>query len=290
MSLCTCRLCPAVLWAVSLLVLPIGFSSVAAEDGAEIRVMSFNIRYGTARDGDNAWPHRRELVVQTIRAFDPDLLGTQETLPFQAEYLSDELPGYTKVGWTRDGNKNGEQCAVFFRADRFELVDSGQYWLSETPDEKFTKSWDSSLPRVTTWVVLRDRSNDGSELVFANTHFDHRGARARLESAKLIHERIRQLDGKAIVLTGDFNCPEGSDPWKALTSSGLLQDTRRVAHPLASEEEGTFNGFRAKARPRRIDWILATSHFNVRSADIDRTSQDGRYPSDHFPVTAVLSR
>lgn len=266
-----------------------GTPQAPGEETPELRVMSFNIRYGTARDGDNAWPHRKELVVDTIRAFGPDLLGTQETLPFQAEYISDQLPGYTKIGWTRDGKENGEQCALFFRSDRFEVVQSGQFWLSETPDEKYTKSWDSSLPRVATWVVLRDTQNNNHEFVFANTHFDHRGEVAREESAKLIHERAVKLNGAPVVLTGDFNCAEGSAPWKALTASGLLKDTRRLMYPQTQQDEGTFNGFQGRAAGARIDWILVTDDFAVHAADIDRTSDDGRYPSDHFPVTAVLS-
>lgn len=262
----------------------------AAEEAPELRVMSFNIRYGAAKDGDNAWPHRKELVVKTIREFNPDLLGTQETLPFQAEYLSSELPEYSKIGWTRETNPKGEQCAIFYRSDRFELTQSGQFWLSETPDEKYTKSWDSSLPRVATWVVLSDKQDADNQFVFVNTHFDHRGKTARHESAKLVHQRASELDGTPIILTGDFNCPEGSKPWKALTLPGLLKDTRRVAHPDPQESEGTFNGFRGQAGEARIDWILTTDDFAVHSAEIVRTHDQGRYPSDHYPVTAVLRR
>lgn len=280
------------LWCCGLIVLSLmmGRVDTQAAEPPELRVMSFNLRYGTAKDGENAWPHRRQLVAETIRAFAPDLLGTQETLPFQAEFVSSEFSEYTKVGWTRDRNENGEQCAIFFRTERFELVESGQFWLSETPEEKFSKSWDSSLPRVATWVVLQDREDENREFVFANTHFDHRGRTARLESAKLIHRRAEELDGAPIVLTGDFNCGEGSAPWTALTESRLLRDTRRAAHPAAEEQEGTFNGFGARLSDRRIDWILATADFTVHSAEIDRTRRDGRYPSDHFPVTAVLQR
>ena len=148
-----------------------------------------------------------------------------------------------------------------------------------------------SLPvgRVATWVILRDTLNNDQEFVFANTHFDHRGAVAREESAKLIHERTEELSGAPVVLTGDFNCDEGSAPWKALTASGLLKDTRRIRHPQTLENEGTFNGFRGRSAGPRFDWILATDHFVVHAADIDQTSDDVRYPSDHFPVTAVLT-
>lgn len=267
---------------------PAAMSLSGAADVPDIRVMSFNIRYGKANDGDDAWPNRHKLVASTIRTFSPDLLGTQETLPFQAEYISSEFPEYSKVGWTREKNPNGEQCAIFYRTERFELVDSGQFWLSETPEKKYSRSWDSSLPRVATWAVLRDRNDSSKELVHCNTHFDHRGAKARLESARLIYERAEELDGVPIILTGDFNSPESSAPWTILTSSNLLRDTRRVVHPQVNGPEGTFNGFKGTSDGGRIDWILATKHFTVRSADIDRSSKDGRYPSDHFPVTTVL--
>jgi len=271
---------------------PFAALSCSADDGdsSEIRVMSFNIRYGKANDGDDSWPNRRELVVSTIRAFNPDLLGTQETLPFQADYIAAEFPEYSMIGWTRERNPDGEQCTVFYRTDRFELADSGQFWLSETPEEKYSKSWDSSLPRVATWLILRDRNDSSKEFVFANTHFDHRGGKARLESAHLLHQRASELSGAPVILTGDFNCPEGSEPWQALTATKLLRDTRRVRHPEPGEPEGTFNGFKGRSDGGRIDWILATEHFQVTAADIDRTNKDGRYPSDHFPVTAVLNR
>jgi endonuclease/exonuclease/phosphatase family metal-dependent hydrolase len=271
---------------------PLCAAPCRADDGdgdSALRVMSFNIRYGKANDGNNSWPNRRELVVRTIRAFNPDLLGTQETLPFQADYISEHCPEYSKIGWSREKNPDGEQCTIFYRTDRFEVVDYGQFWLSEAPDEKYSKSWDSSLPRVATWTILRDLNDGSREFVFANTHFDHRGAKARLEAAHLIHEHATELGGAPIVLTGDFNCAEGSEPWQALTASKLLRDSRRVRHPEVSQPEGTFNGFKGRADGGRIDWILATDHFGVRESDIDRTNEDGRYPSDHFPVTAILT-
>ena len=124
-------------------------TTLAQEDGVpELRVMSFNIRYGSANDGKDSWTNRQVLVVKVIKAFDPDLMGTQETLPFQAVYLNEQLPAYTYIGWSRDQNEAGEQCGIFVRKERFEIIESGQFWLSETPDEKFSKSWDSSLPRV----------------------------------------------------------------------------------------------------------------------------------------------
>lgn len=255
----------------------------------EYRVMSFNLRYGSANDGDNSWPNRQELVVETIRRFSPDLLGTQETLPFQAEYIGEQLDQYQYVGWSREKNPNGEQCGIFFLRSRFDLIDSGQFWLSENPDEPYTKSWDSSLPRVATWVVLKPKSNDEAPFLFVNTHFDHRGAEARKQSGRLIHERIQKLRGKMpVILTGDFNCDIGSEPYQALTSDGKLVDTYPLGHPEPETNVGTFHGFRGTPGKARIDWVLISPDWNIKSATIDRHHQGDRYPSDHFPVTAAI--
>lgn len=255
-----------------------------------LRVMSFNIRYGTARDGVNAWPNRRQHVAAVIQTFAPDVLGTQETLPFQAQQLQQDLAGYQYIGWSRDASDDGEQCGVFVRTERFKVIESGQFWLSETPDEKFSKSWDSSLPRVATWVRLKDQSAGDRQLLFINTHFDHRGETARHESARLLVRRGTELAaGQPLLITGDFNCGEGSPPWKTLTAdTARLEDTFRKVHPQRSDSEGTFNGFSDRVGTERIDWILCSSHWKVTAATIDRSEFGGRFASDHFAVTATL--
>jgi endonuclease/exonuclease/phosphatase family metal-dependent hydrolase len=261
--------------------------------------MSFNIRFGTARDGDNHWDRRRDFLVETIRVFHPDLLGTQETLAFQRDYLVEKLPEYDSLGVGRtDGREEGEMMALFYRRERFEKLDGGHFWLSETPDQVGSKSWDSSLPRMVTWVQLRDRRQpSASPLVFFNTHFDHLGATARLESARLIRRKIAALNADVdVVLTGDFNAGEGSPPYQTLFdaeqgNSSPLVDSYRVAHPQKSAEEGTFSSFRAsETRGARIDWIGVSRTWKIQSAAIDRTARDGRTPSDHFPITAILER
>jgi endonuclease/exonuclease/phosphatase family metal-dependent hydrolase len=267
-------------------------------DAADLRVMSFNIRYGSAGDGENAWPIRKDFLVDTIRAFDPDLLGTQETLAFQRDDLAKALPGYSVLAAGRDdGKEAGEMMALYYRADRFEAIRSGHFWLSETPDRVGSKSWDSSLPRMVTWAELRDRrAEPGSPTVaIFNTHFDHRGPQARWESARLIRRKIAELaPGSRVVVTGDFNAGEGSDPYLALfdedTPGPMLVDSFRVAHPDSDPaHEGTFSGFRAGATSGpRIDWIACSTDWEVREAGIVPDSRDGRTPSDHLPVTAIL--
>lgn len=259
------------------------------EVGPTLRVMSFNVRLGVADDGDDSWEHRKLLVARTIRDFDPDLLGTQEAWPFQSRFILQELGDLEYVGWPRRPG-DGEECAILYRKSRFEKTDEGQFWLSETPEVAASKSWDSSLPRIVTWVALRDKSGSGRELVFLNTHFDHRGAGARLESARLLRRHLAGLS-RPWVLTGDFNCGEGSPPYEALVGEGeglVVVDSYRAIRPRRQEGEGTFNGFEGRRGGERIDWLLVPPTFQVVGAAIDRTEAGGRFPSDHFPVTAVL--
>jgi endonuclease/exonuclease/phosphatase family metal-dependent hydrolase len=264
---------------------------------APVRVMSFNIRYGTAKDGENAWDKRKEFLAQTVAAFDPDLLGTQETLAFQRDFLAAKLPGYAALAAGRDDGKDaGEMAAVFYRKDRFEKLDGGHFWLSETPERPGSKGWDAQLPRVATWVKLKDRrAPDGEPVLFLNAHLDHRGEKARAESARLIRTKLAELGkGCRLVVTGDFNAGEGSPPYAALFGKlgdqpSPVADTFRAAHPARGKQEGTFTGFKVDATGGgRIDWIGCSRDWDVRLAGIDRTSRGGRTPSDHFPVTAVL--
>lgn len=280
----------------SLLIVALSFLLSAAVSADDLRVMSFNIRYGTANDGENHWDKRKEFLVETIQKFNPDLLGTQETLGAQRDYLAEQLTGYEAVGVGRDhGDERGEMTAVLFRRERFEKLAVGHFWLSETPEVPGSKSWDTSLTRMVTWIKLKDRkANPLTELYFFNTHFDHQGEVARLESARLIRRQIAALAGTTpTILTGDFNTEEASPPYRALfVEEGTvpLRDTFRIHFPQKQSEEGTFSEFQAtETRGARIDWIACTHHWKIASAAIDRTSRNGVTPSDHFPVTALLS-
>lgn len=271
-------------------------TSVSAAEPTALKVMSFNVRYGTASDGENHWEKRKQFLAETVRAFGPDLLGTQETLGFQKDFLVEQLAGYRAVGVGRDdGGPKGEMTAVLYREERFELLDHGHFWLSETPAVPGSKSWDTSLTRMATWLKLRDRQGPADRVVwFFNTHYDHRGAQARTESSRLLRRKITELAGQSpAIVTGDFNTDEGSEPYAVLfgAASGqvTLQDTLRVQKPKQEPNEGTFSGFRADQQSgARIDWIGCTSQWEVLEAGIDRTAREGRTPSDHFPVEAVL--
>jgi endonuclease/exonuclease/phosphatase family metal-dependent hydrolase len=271
--------------------------SAEEDEASDVRVMSFNIRYGTAKDGENHWERRKEFLVQTVQAFDPDLLGTQETVGFQRDYLAQQLPGYDYLGVGRnDGRDSGEMMALYFKKSRFEQLAGGHFWLSETPDQAGSKSWDSSLPRMVTWIKLRDRRRPETRpILFLNTHFDHLGEQARIESARLLRRQTLALgQGCSVIATGDFNAGEDSQPYRALfgqveDQASPLVDAFRIAHPEAGPNEGTFSGFQADSiRGARIDWIGISRDWQVMRAEIDRTTRDGRTPSDHFPVTAVL--
>ena len=247
----------------------------------EVSAMSFNIRYATARDGPNRWDLRKDLVLRVIREHSPDLLGLQEALPKQTRFVAAGLPEYASYFVGRRGALVAdESCAVFYKRDRFELVDRGTFWLSTKPD-RIAKAWDAALPRICSWLRLRDLRS-GRSFVFANTHFDHRGRRARAESAALIAAR---WPGELVVLTGDLNAGEQSKPLEALRAGGFV-DSFRVVHPDA-KQVGTFCGFRRRGTAK-IDYVLLRGEARVSAANIVTTRYDGRWPSDHLPVTASL--
>jgi len=188
--------------------------------------------------------------------------------------------------------------ALFDKEERFKKLDGGHFWLSENPDQVGSKSWDSSLPRMVTWVKLQDKKQeDAKPILFLNTHFDHRGTTARVESSRLIRRKAQELgEGCSVILAGDFNAGEGSPPYEALfgKSEGAespIVDTYRAVHPERNSDEGTFSGFKEEnTGGARIDWIGASRDWKIHQADIDRTAKEGRTPSDHFPITAELSR
>lgn len=285
----------------------------------DLGVMSFNIRYGTADDGENAWPLRRELVTRTIRHFGPDLLGVQEALRFQLDELGATLPEYREIGVGRDdGGEAGEYAAILFRAERFEPSASGTFWLSDRPETPGSVTWGNRIPRICTWATLRDLRS-GVEILVVNAHLDHESASSRERAVTLIAARAANLRGqRAVILMGDFNTGpwsspmawlrgEAAAPWtpadldstspnevadgrathSASPHSPGFRDAFAVAHP-DSVDPGTYHGFTGEATGGRIDAILVSDEWEVREAGILRAAQTGRFPSDHFPVTAVL--
>lgn len=274
----------------------LGLTAVAfSADGAEpLRVMSFNIRYANSSDGADAWPQRTELFFDTVNAFAPDLVGFQEVIAVQHDAITVRLSDYAFVGVARDdGKRKGEWSPIGYRKSRFTAVAQGDFWLSETPEAIGSKSWDAAITRICSWVRLRETAT-GREFILANTHFDHKGVVARQEASRVISTRLPLIAGHLpALLTGDLNINEDNPAYAVLTrptAPGAIRwiDAFRAVHPTRSPEELSFHAFKGGATGSRIDFIFHTADFTTTAAVIDRTSRAGHYPSDHYPVTAVL--
>jgi endonuclease/exonuclease/phosphatase family metal-dependent hydrolase len=253
---------------------------------APLAVMSFNIRYGTANDGENHWLKRREQLFALLREQQADVVGLQEALHGQIEEILQAVPGYDYVGVGRgDGRRAGEYAAILYRTARLRARRSDTFWFSDTPGVVKSASWGNQIERICTWAYFEDR--DGPSFYLYNVHLDHQSQPSRERSAALLLERIRARDPKApAVVTGDFNAGEDNAAAAAMRASFV--DSFRVLHPDA-REVGTFNGFKpGQTAGDKIDFVFVEPGTEVLGAAIVRTSRDGRYPSDHFPVTARL--
>lgn len=270
--------------------------SKRATDVPYLRVMTFNIRYDEPRDKENAWPNRRKLVASMIRFHHADLVGVQEALKRQLDDLSEWLPDYAWVGVGRaDGKAGGEFSAILYRKSRFSVLESATFWLSETPHIP-SKSWDAALPRIVTWVKFRDKQT-GKIFFHFNTHFDHRGMRAREESAQLLLRRIELLARRLpAVVTGDFNFTESSYAYEILTAKGTdsknetlaLRDGRYLSEHGHYGPTSTFNEFKALVPNMKIDYVFVKGNVRVLQHGALSDTWDGRFPSDHFPVLAEI--
>jgi endonuclease/exonuclease/phosphatase family metal-dependent hydrolase len=286
-----------------------GVLPVAGDPGpVELRLVSFNIRYGTANDGENGWEYRREMVTSLLERLDADVIGVQEALRYQLDEIGDGLPGYVEVGVGRaDGATRGEYSAILVRADRFSIAECGTFWLSDTPGGVASASWGNRIPRVCTWARLVEKAS-GQAVYIYNVHMDHQSQASRERGAELIAAKIAEgaHTDEPVVVMGDFNAGERNPAMRYLrgdaerasdaeawpghepaASPGLV-DTFRMLHVDATEV-GTFSGFKLGATTgEKIDHILVTPSVKVLKAEIDRESEDGRYPSDHFAVIAVV--
>jgi endonuclease/exonuclease/phosphatase family metal-dependent hydrolase len=278
---------------ISGLALASSMASATALPGThDLRVMTFNVRYGTADDGINAWPKRRDLMVRVIRKEHPDIMGTQELLSPQGDYLQQHLAGYTWFGMGRNGNEideNGnEHMGVFYDRTRLQVLESGNFWLSETPDKPGSIGAGLLMPRMVTWAKFHDRRS-GKDFYYYDTHFPYRDGEeaeaTRERCAEQIRQRLAQLpDSLPVILTGDFNTTPDSRTHASLTE--VLHDAR-TSSPRHDGPEGSFHDFTGHAT-KRIDWIL----YRGLEADDVRTitTHEGKvYPSDHFPVVADFS-
>jgi endonuclease/exonuclease/phosphatase family metal-dependent hydrolase len=276
-----------------------GMLVAAAE--SPLTIMSFNVRYGTAGDGENRWELRRPLLMDVLSGEGADVIGLQEALHFQIEQMVQDVPGYAFVGVSRDdGRTAGEYSAILYRRERLQVIESGTFWFSNTPARPASTSWGNRIPRICTWGRFSDAG--GRRFYVFNVHLDHESQPSRERSVRLLAERIRTRRGRRepVIVTGDFNADEQNPAIRWLLGARVggiprrgprvpLVDTFRRLHPDA-RGVGTFTGFEfGRIDERKIDYVLTTTDVTVLDARIVHTSRGGRYPSDHFPVVARVS-
>ena len=285
---------------LTLMPLSLALSPTDAPRGLDLRVASFNVRFATADDGENRWEKRRDLLFATIRKLSPDVLGLQEALHDQLGEILKAVPGYESVGVGRDdGATKGELAPLLFRAERFRLAESGTFWLSDTPEVVASTSWGNKTTRVCTWARLIDKASSDVVVVF-NVHLDHQSQRARERGVELVARKLLEHAKTAPALyIGDFNAAEDNPAVRYIKGELLrassdgstappalrLVDTFRVLHPDV-KDVATFHAFTGRTQGSKIDYIFAPPEARVLEAEIVRESKDGKYPSDHFPVTA----
>ena len=257
--------------------------------GQTYKAMTYNIRYDNPNDGDNSWPKRKAWLSSQILANTPDVIGIQEGLNHQVTYLDSVLVNYKYVGLGRDdGKTKGEYSAIFYNTNKFKVVKTKTFWLSQTPKE-ISVGWDASMERICTYTLFKDKKTKTRFWVF-NTHFDHIGELARKESAKLIIETIHGLNQHdyPVILMGDFNLKPESKPIQYL--SNIFNDSKLVSATKPIGPEGTFNGFDVtKPNNDRIDYIFTSKTIKVTKYAVLSEMTSGKYPSDHLPVYIEFS-
>ncbi|EON75191.1 hypothetical protein ADIS_4362 [Lunatimonas lonarensis] len=254
-----------------------------------LKVATFNIRYANPGDDPDTWENRRQAAVDLIRFHEFDIFGIQEGLHSQVKDLERMLPGFAYVGVGRDdGAEKGEYSCIFYHAGKYDVLDGGTFWLAEDTT-KPNKGWDAALPRIVTWAKFKDKAT-GDVFFHFNTHFDHRGWEARVQSAQLILEKVAELSDPAnpVIVTGDFNVDQDSDPYKVMRDAPGFSDTHDVAR-IRYANNGTFNSFdNTKSSDKRIDHIFVNDKISVKRYGILTDTYHNRYPSDHFPVMAEI--
>lgn len=294
-----------VLWILLGLCLPqmIAFadSNLSEAKALEVRVMSFNIRYGTANDGENHWKNRSEMVFDVLRNHHPDVVGLQEALGFQIEQMRRAVGGYGLIGVAReDGANEGEYSAILYRLGSFDVDESGTFWFSDTPEVPGSSHWGNACVRICSWARFIEKKSRRAFYVF-NLHLDHISQPSREKSAVLLTERVlNRRHADPFIVTGDFNTGENNSVILYLKGKAAFSepnggerknpvpmvDTFRVLHPDANDV-GTFNGFNGNRKGDKIDYIFTMPGVKVLEAKILYDNIDGRFPSDHYPVWAV---
>ncbi len=266
------------------------FTAMFAFAQAEVKVMSYNIRLDVKSDGENWWEKRKDRVAGLMNYYEADFIGAQEVLHHQLTYLKEQLDGYEYVGVGRDdGKQAGEYSCIFYKKHKYTLVKQGTFWLSPTPDTP-SKGWDAALNRVCSYGLFKDKKTKKLLWVF-NTHFDHMGKTARLESAKLINQKIKELNkgNYPVIVTGDFNSKPEEEPAQYMQSQ--MQNSRNISKLIYGPAD-TWNGFKFNQKPDGcIDYIFVSHYKNLNVSKFATLtdSYDMKYPSDHFPVLATIT-
>ncbi len=260
--------------------------SVPEKDGSALRIMSFNLRSMDDKEGSIA--ERSKIALEVIRQYAPDSLGTQEATGLWMDILTNALSDrYAYVGKPRDTRgKNTEYNTIFYLKDKFDLVDSGTIWLSETPEKEFTKSYNSNCFRIATWAVLSDKKT-GESFTHLNTHLDHILEETRVCQVKVLIEKLKELQKKnKVFCTGDFNTTPKSEVYASMTE--LTDDSRSVA--VKSDRGNTFHGYGKMSEEKDciIDYVFVSRGAKVDTFKIIRNTVKGMYPSDHYPIIADI--
>lgn len=252
------------------------------KNSQEIIFATYNIRYNNSNDGENAWPNRKEEVKALIRFHEFDIFGTQEGLIGQLNNLL-VMNEYAFTGVGRDdGKTDGEHSAIFYKKERFELLDKGDFWLSETP-EKPSYGWEARHRRICSWGKFKDRKTKKTFYVF-NAHFDHQAVEARRQSGILMVQKMKEIaQNNPVVFMGDLNSTPDTE--QIQTISGYLNDSYKVTELPPYGPEGTFNSFNFMApMDKRIDYIFVSDNIAIKKYGVLTDSYDQKYPSDHQPV------
>ena len=271
---------------VSLLFLAMAYGK--AEDKEVLKIATFNLRMDTPSDGENAWFHRKDMVNDLIRFYGFDLFGTQEGFTHQLNDIL-RLSDYRFIGVGRDDGKDaGEHCAIFYRSDRFKVLDQGDFWLSEHP-EKPGRGWDGTCcNRICTWGKFEDLKNH-KQFYFFNVHYEYEGDVARRESSNLMISRIKSIAGnQPVFLTGDFNAFPTEEPIRILNDSGFLNDSYKITKEAPFGPVCTYHGYDSTIKTEeRLDYIWVTDSIQIDKYGVLTNTLYGHTPSDHFPVMVV---
>ncbi|WP_234573599.1 endonuclease/exonuclease/phosphatase family protein [Rhodohalobacter sp. 614A] len=256
-----------------------------------VAVMSYNIRYDNPGDGENAWPNRKDHVAEMIGSrYQADIAGLQEVLIHQLKDLETRLPDYEWVGVGRDdGKSKGEFSPIFYRSDRFELIATNTFWLSENPQIPGSKSWDTSITRIVTWAKFKE-AESGQEFYFFNTHFDHRGEQARIESAKVLVDHVKSIAGDTpVLITGDFNVNERTEAYAIMKEEESIHDARYLSETAHEGPTSSSNNWVEMRSPEsRIDYVFVNDSIQVLTHKILDDRYEGHFPSDHLPVLSTV--